>query len=149
MISTRTVSERSSPTSPRSTRAECLRWRWSPRRTWTWWVQTLRTTAQVSLLTVQSIPGASFVKVSPHENVAETGRKCRMHLSPPTSWFIKENPCGNECAVLRIRSPWSKGPAKFNKQQTPETTTGVGGGNAPYRVANHHLSQRKKNTLDI
>ena len=60
----------------------------------------------------------------------------RTHLSPPMSRFIKENPCGKECAVLRILSPWSKGPAKFYKQRSPETTTGIGGGNAPYRVAN-------------
>ena len=51
----------------------------------------------------------------------------------------KKNPCRKECAVLRILSPGCKGPAKFNRQQTPQTTTGVGGGNAPHQVENHQI----------
>ena len=57
--------------------------------------------------------------------------------------LLKKNPYGKECAVLRILSPWSKGPAKFNKQQTPETTTGVGSGNTPYRVATANYPKRR------
>ena len=39
------------------------------------------------------------------------GGNGRTHLSRPTLWFITKNPCGKECAVLRILSPSSKDPA--------------------------------------
>ena len=49
----------------------------------------------------------------------------------------------------RLSPPTARGPVKFHVRNLCRRRQEVGGGNAPYRVANRQLAQKKKNTLGI